>query len=80
MNESHPKSITFMFQTHKLKFPPFKSTTHKLQQALIHGRRRVQMKSLYVLKRSCPADLKNPLINSKHSIKNILSSSKVEFP
>ena len=55
MYERLPKSITFMFLTHKLKFHSFKSTKHKFQQALKHGRRRVHAKSLYVLKISYPA-------------------------
>ena len=72
MNDSLSKSITFMFQTHKLKFHPFKSTTHILHQALNHCRRREQAKIWYVLKKSCPEDFKTPLTNSEHSITDIL--------
>ena len=61
MNESLPKSITFMLQTHKLKFHHCEYATHELQQALNHGRRTVQTNILAVLDRYCPADFKTPL-------------------
>ena len=38
MNVRLPKSITFILQTHKLKFHPFEYANHELQQALTDGR------------------------------------------
>ena len=59
MNESLPKSITFILQTHKLYSHPFINETQQLQQALNHGRTTVQTKNCGVLKRYCLADFES---------------------